>query len=97
MPDISDDVIGAVARGIYKPVFAAQLKEGTAVGPAQLPPEALAFLRVQARHGLEALRQCVTDDMVAAAAETGCCRAEDAREIFAAMLDQVLGEKRSDA
>lgn len=86
---MTEDVIGAVARGLYKPVFAAQLKEGAAVAPARLPVEAMAFLRVQARHGLEALRQNVTDGMVAAAAELGDA---DPETVFVAMLDHALRE-----
>lgn len=51
-----DDVIEAVARGIYSPVFAAGIKAGSAVAPHMLPVEARAFLRVQARKALEAIR-----------------------------------------
>lgn len=86
---ISEDVVGAVARGIYSAVLAScSSPAGTAPFFDELPADAKGFLRKQARTGLERLRSNVTDAMCAAGAELEA----DPHEMFVAMLDAALAK-----
>lgn len=88
MGAISEDVVGVVARGIYY-AFRQPLKDAAPFFD-QLPQDARAFLRVQARAGLERLRQNVTDGMIEAALDL---ESPDPESIFVVMLDAALSEK----
>jgi hypothetical protein len=83
---VSEDVVGVVARGIYA-AFARPL-EGKRPFFDQLPADARLFLRAQARAGIQALRNNVTDSMVASAEELG--DGTDYESIFVMMIDAAL-------
>lgn len=84
---MSEDVVGSIARRMYHFIQPPSVVEGGRTWFHQLPPEARSFMRQQARVALEELRQNVTDNMVAAAAELG---EADPETIFVVMLDEAL-------
>ena len=84
---MSEDAVGAVARGIYY-AFRQPMISVETPWFDQLPHDAQQFLRMQAREGLNRLRQNVTDGMVAAGAAMG--EDADPETIFVAMLDAAL-------